>query len=56
MKVTKLWKQMFYIIGNNSSNPILQNIPGRKLYEGTVLHSSEVGDGSILNENNAAAI
>lgn len=42
-------------IGNNSSNPIIPNIPGRELYEGTVLHSSEVGDGSILNENNAAA-
>lgn len=40
-------------IGNNSSNPIIPNIPGRELYEGTVLHSSEVGDGSILNENNA---
>jgi cation diffusion facilitator CzcD-associated flavoprotein CzcO len=42
-------------IGNNSSSPIIpNNIPGRELYHGTVLHSSEVGDGSILNENAAS--
>lgn len=36
-------------VGNNDkSNPIVPNIPNRSSFQGTVLHSSQVGDGKIL--------
>mmetsp|Transcript_3330 Transcript_3330/g.8483 ORF Transcript_3330/g.8483 Transcript_3330/m.8483 type:complete len:539 (-) Transcript_3330:108-1724(-) len=36
-------------VGNNdSSNPIVPELPNRELYRGRVLHSSRVGDGSDL--------
>ena len=43
-------------IGNNSSSPIIPRLPNQQHYRGRIVHSSEVGNGDILNAAQSIAI